>query len=136
LAGYGTEPEEVAMSAQMVPVEAEFTLLKSHLKALKQRSAVRYRCNLATLGRLYFPISREWLDSWVHNLSVTGIGLDLERCLEVGTRLVIRLKGPSGGEPIQAEAQVIHTTQEVDGTWRVGCSFQNQLTPEDLDTLL
>jgi hypothetical protein len=123
-------------SPQIVPVEAEFTLLKRHLSEMKRRSAVRYRCNLATYGRVLFPDGGETLDTWVHNLSETGIGINLSRSLSVGTALVVRLKGPSEGVTIKLGARVVHATQEVDGTWRVGCEFETRLSHEELDALL
>jgi hypothetical protein len=124
------------MSQQIAPVEAEFTLLERHLNDFKRRASVRYRCNLATLGKLFFPASSESLESWVHNLSETGVGLNLGRALNVGTDLVIRLRGPSLEKSLQLAARVIHATQEVDGTWRVGCAFETRLSADDLDSLL
>jgi hypothetical protein len=123
-------------SPLLVPVEAEFTLLRSHLSAIKRRASVRYRCNLATFGRVFFPASGATLDTWIHNLSHTGIGINLGCALEVGTAVVIRLKGPSEQGTLELTARVVHATQEVDGTWRVGCRFENKLSHEELDALL
>jgi hypothetical protein len=124
------------MSEPVIPVEAEFTLLKKNLVKIKRRASVRYRCNLATLGRVYFPDSDQAEDVWAHNLSDTGIGLNFHRALEPGTNLVIRLTGTSRDVTLKLPARVVHATQEVDGSWRVGCEFANRLSPEVLDTLL
>ena len=123
------------MSERIIPVEAEFTLLKKQLHGIKRRVSTRYRCHLATLGRLIFPASGESADVWVHNLSDSGIGLNFSRSLEAGTPLVIRLRG-SEGLTLQLPARVVHATQEVDGTWRIGCQFENKLSYEELEALL
>ncbi len=124
------------MAEQTVPVEAEFTLLKRHLNNIKRRGAVRYRCHLATLGRLIFPASGESREAWVHNLSDSGIGLNLTEPLAAGTEVLIRLSGNSRDVTLKLPARVVHATQEVDGSWRVGCTFAGKLSPEVLETLL
>ena len=106
------------MADQAIPVEAEFTLLKKQLVKIKRRGSVRYRCNLATLGRLFFPGSGTSEEAWAQNLSETGIGLCLNHPLEPGTVLVI------------------HATLQGDGSWRVGCEFSRKLTGEEMDSLL
>jgi hypothetical protein len=124
------------MSEPLVPVDAEFTLLMRHMSEVKRRASVRYRSNLATLGQLFFPDNGQTWEAWVHNLSECGIGLNLNQPLEPGANIVIRLKGQSDFIMLQLPARVVHATQEVDGTWRVGCEFEKKLSPEDLDTLL
>jgi hypothetical protein len=116
------------MAQPVVPVEAELTFLRHHLSEFKRRASVRYRCNLATLVRLFFPLTNESVDGWVHNLSSTGIGLNLPRPLEVGTTLIIRLKGPSLTACIHVPATVAHSTPEVDGSYRVGCALEKNLS--------
>jgi hypothetical protein len=130
------EGKEETMSEPVVPVDAEFTLLKRHLTSVKRRAAVRYRSNLATLGQLFFPDSGETWEAWVHNLSESGIGLNLSRPLTMGGKIVIRLKGTPDYIMLQLPARVIHATQEVDGTWRVGCEFEQKLNADELETLL
>ncbi len=124
------------MSEEIIPVEAEFTLLKRNLVRIKRRAAVRYRCNLATLGYLLFPQTGETVEAWVHNLSETGIGLNLSRPLDAGTAVVIRLCGSTDRLAVKLPAQVVHSTKELDGTWRIGCEFGEKLTAEMLDSLL
>jgi hypothetical protein len=124
------------MSDQIIPLEAEFTLLKKDLRGIKRRAAIRYRSALATLGKLIFPESTETWDAWISNLSETGVGLNLSAALEAGRPLVLLLKLPTQRLTLRLPARVIHSTPEVDGTWRVGCEFANKLTPEELDALL
>lgn len=124
------------MPEPTVPVEAEFTLLKRHLTALKRRGSVRYRSDLACLGRLILPPASTAEDVWVHDLSDTGIGLNLSHRLEAGSAVVVRLKGTSPKVCLELPARVVHCTQEVDGTWRAGCAFDRRLAYDELDALL
>jgi hypothetical protein len=130
------EGKEELMSKPTAPVDAELTLLKRHLTSIPRRNSVRYRSNLATLGQLFFPDSGATQEVWVHNLSEGGIGLNLDRPLEQGTNVVIRLKGTSESLMLQLPARVIHATQEVDGSWRIGCAFETKLGAEELEMLL
>jgi hypothetical protein len=116
-------------------VEAEFTLLKRHFTGVKRRVAQRYRCPLATLGRLVFADGRTE-EVWAHNLSETGIGLNMPHALDPGTAVLIRLKGSTQNLAVALAAVVIHSTRELDGSWRVGCAFDRKLTPEEMDALL
>jgi hypothetical protein len=127
--------EEALMGDQIIPVEAEFTLLKRDLIKVKRRSRVRYRCNLATLGKVLFP-GGEALEAWIHNLSEEGIGLNLSRPLDKGTPLTIRLGGLTDKVTLRLPAEVVHATQELDGSWRVGCQFAAKLPAEALDAML
>jgi hypothetical protein len=120
---------------QMTSVEAEFTLLQRHFTGIKRRVAQRYRCPLATLGRLSFADGSQE-EAWANNLSETGIGLNMNHALEAGTSLTIRLRGAVPGRTLALQAQVVHATQELDGSWRIGCAFAGKLSQEDLDTLL
>jgi hypothetical protein len=120
---------------QITAVEAEFTLLQRHFTGIKRRVAQRYRCPLATLGRLSLPDGTQE-EAWAHNLSETGIGLNMSHSLDAGTRLTVRLRGSVPGRALALQALVIHSTQELDGSWRVGCVFTAKLSQEDLDALL
>jgi hypothetical protein len=116
-------------------VEAEFTLLKRHFTGVKRRTDQRYRCPLATLGRLSYPDGSAE-EAWAHNLSESGIGLNMGHALEPGTALLIRLRGSSHNGTVALPARVVHASPELDGSWRVGCAFEARLSPEALDSLL
>jgi PilZ domain-containing protein len=127
---------ENAMTEPINTVEAEFTLLKQKFNGVKRRAAERYRCALATFGKLYFPADGFCLEAWAHNLSDSGIGLNVDRSLAAGTPLLVRLRGAVRNLTISLPARVVHSTQELDGSWRVGCAFDRQLTVEELEALL
>lgn len=123
------------MAESTVPIEAELTLFRSKFNKVRRRTAERYRCALASAGKLFFPGTGETMTAWLNNLSVTGIGLNLPRSLDAGQELVIQVR-VEGGPPIKLPARVIHSSSEVDGTWRVGCTFDTQLDDDALEALL
>jgi hypothetical protein len=123
------------MADRISSVEAEFTLLKSAFKGTRQRRSKRYRCALATLGRVFLPDGSS-VDAWAHNLSDNGIGLTMEQSLEVGTLIQIRLRGTDASLTVSLRARVAHATADLDGSWRVGCEFERSLSPDELDCLL
>ncbi len=84
---------------------------------------------------MHFPGTGETLTAWLNNLSVTGIGLNLPRNLEPTQALVIQVR-VENGPPVRLAARVVHSTVEVDGTWRVGCHFDQPLSDDLLESLL
>lgn len=117
-----------------IGVEAEFTLLRKQIMGIKRRKAERFRCPIATLGKLSSGETN--LDIWCKNLSITGVGITLSHPLEIGTDVVIHLKGTDLRASFRKPSRVAHATQEIDGTWRIGCEFISPLTDEELDSLL
>lgn len=115
---------------------AEFTLAERQVVAMQRRTAVRYRCAVGTLGQLSVGGSAENRDVVVFNLSETGIGLSLEQPLEIGSQVVIRMRGPVAGNVVTMPSRVIHVTSDGDGSWRAGCAFEQRLLPETLLALL
>src|SRR5690349_13017105 len=123
------------MTESLIPARAEFTLREEQVVGMQRRTAVRYRCAIATAGRLSFAAG-EALDTWIVNLSEAGIGLNLARPLERGTALVVHMRGPATSAEVALPARVVHATEEADGSWRVGCQFDQRLKPDALAALL
>jgi hypothetical protein len=124
------------MAESTVPIEAELTLFRPRFNKVRRRTAERYRCALATAGKLYFPGSGETMTAWLNNLSSTGIGMNLPRALDAGQDLVIQVRIEGGADPVRLPARVVHSSSEIDGTWRVGCAFDAPLADEVLESLL
>jgi hypothetical protein len=123
------------MVESTVPIEAELTLFRPKFNKVRRRTAERYRCALASAGKLYFPGSGETMTAWLNNLSRTGIGMNLPRSLDAGQELVIQVR-IEGSAAVRLPAKVVHSTSEVDGTWRVGCTFDTPLVDDMLEALL
>ena len=123
------------MAESTVPIEAELTLFRPRFNKVRRRTAERYRCALATAGTLSFPGSGESMTAWLNNLSVTGIGLNLPRSLDAGLALAIQVR-IENRTPVRLSGRVVHSTAEVDGSWRVGCQFDEPISAEMLESLL
>jgi PilZ domain len=73
--------------------------------------------------------------AWVHDISETGIGLDVLGRLGAGVNIVFELKGSGENEKIRLRAQVIHATP-VGSLFRLGCRFTRPLRPAVLATIV
>jgi c-di-GMP-binding flagellar brake protein YcgR len=124
------------MPDSTVPIEAELTLFRPKVHKIPRRGAERYRCALASAGKLLFPATGETISAWLNNLSTTGIGLNLPRALELGLAMVIQVRVEGKTEPVKLPARVVHSTLEADGSWRVGCNFDAPLSNDELESLL
>jgi c-di-GMP-binding flagellar brake protein YcgR len=124
------------MADSTVPVEAELTLFRPRMNKVPRRTAERYRCALASAGKLFFPATGETMTAWLNNLSTTGVGMNLPRALEAGMELIIQVRVDGGAGAVRFPARVVHSTLEVDGSWRVGCNFDTPLSAEVLESLL
>jgi len=117
------------------PVRGETTLLQRHAW-IKRREETRYHCGPATPGRVKKEPENQAQRAWILNLSATGIGLLLDDPVEAGAHLLIHLKSATTGAFFDLPAQVVHTTQQANGEWLIGCELAKKLGQDDLDALL
>jgi peptidoglycan hydrolase-like protein with peptidoglycan-binding domain len=101
-----------------------------------RRSAPRYQCHPATLVRLDPGGKSQEAPAWAADLSEVGIGLNLPYPLEVGITIVLEFVGSKPTARVTLRARVVHVTNWFDGNWRIGCPFENRLSPETLEGLL
>jgi hypothetical protein len=103
---------------------------------LEQRSRPRHFCGTITLTRLSLAaVDGASYFGWVHDISDSGIGLDVLGRLGAGVDIVFELKGSGENEKIRLHAQVIHATP-VGTYFRLGCKFKRPLRPAVLATIL
>jgi hypothetical protein len=69
----------------------------------------------------------------VHDVSIAGIGLWMDKCLVPGTLLHVDLPENHG---ISLLACVAHARCVKNGTWALGCSFIRDLTEQELRRFL
>jgi predicted alpha/beta-fold hydrolase len=74
--------------------------------------------------------------AWVVNLSQTGVGLLLRRHLEREAPLFIQVHGLTRGVSRELFARVAHSTAQGSGEWLVGCRFAEELSSQELGTIL
>jgi hypothetical protein len=120
------------MSFRNVPLSPE----PAPPPSANRRANVRYHCAPATRGRLRLPPSEELQNAWVLDVSLAGVGLLLNRPLEPGLSVVIRVGATAGARVFDLAARVIHATKEIGGDWVVGCRLDTPLTRDDLDALV
>ena len=103
------------------------------LRQEDRREWVRYPTHLEAF---YHPGPDQPGDFWrlaeVRDLSVGGIGLLVNRCLDAGTVLTVELDTANGNPSQVHQARVVHAKPQADGTWFLGCIFVNKLRAADL----
>jgi hypothetical protein len=102
---------------------------------LDLRSRPRHLCGTIALTKLSLPAAAVTYFAWVHDISESGIGLDLLSRLGAGAEIVFELKGSTDNEKIRLHAQVVHTTA-VGAFYRLGCRFMAPLRPAVLATIM
>jgi hypothetical protein len=101
----------------------------------EQRRAARHRCSLAALIRLYLPASGQRFFAWVHDISASGVALDMRVHLDPEQALLCQMKG-IGAEPcFEVAGRIVYVKLE-DGLYRVGCKFDVPLAAERLASVL
>src|SRR5260370_31196211 len=103
---------------------------------LDNRSEPRHLGGTITLTRLSLAaVDDASYFAWVHDISETGIGLDVLGRLRAGVNIVFELKGSRENEKIRLHAQVIYATP-VGTLFCLGCRFTRPLRPAVLDTIV
>lgn len=103
--------------------------------AQDRRRAPRYPSSAEIL---YYPATSprtEARSARVYDLSDSGIGLLLPHAIERGVLLFIELPATESSPSSVVCARVAHSSPQEDGEFLVGCSLQNELTPEVLQAL-
>ena len=75
-----------------------------------------------------------WLGK-VRDISSGGIALTLRRRFKPGTVLIVELE-TKAGSPRSLSARVIHSAQEADDRWIIGCAFATPLSEKELQDFL
>jgi hypothetical protein len=76
------------------------------------------------------------LNALILDLSLTGVGLLLNRPLELGSWILLELDGLGHDLGLEVSAQVVHATPQHDGNYLIGCAFAHRLSADELDALL
>jgi eukaryotic-like serine/threonine-protein kinase len=131
-----------ALNGEEVMETVEVPRGKRQRPSEERRRSVRYACTIATLCELRASIHPgtatppdQW-DSKVLNLSVSGIGLLLQRRFEPGTRLTILLESPDHRFQHRAEITVVRNIRVADRQWYMGAVFGQPIDKVDLRKLL
>jgi hypothetical protein len=99
------------------------------------RGYVRFPCSVkATYERAGQP-AHSTTEVDVENVSATGIGLLVEKPLELGSLLNLHLRNPARKEIRTILACVVHVTSRPEGKCLLGCNFIRELNDNDLKAL-
>lgn len=110
---------------------------KTASRDVNQRVMVRYRCAPATPGRVFLEEEdQEFRWVWLINLSQGGAGFLCGKAIPAGTSISLSIKSPDSGRIANLSAHVMHSTQQRDGDFLIGCEFLQALPLEQLDDLL
>jgi hypothetical protein len=104
--------------------------------ATSRRNSARQPSSRPLPRRLCAGDAREQLDAWILDLSVNGIGLVVDKPVEVGTLLLLELETCPQAAPLTVWANVVHCQPTGDGEYRIGCQFVTPLADDDLEVLL
>ena len=118
------------------PTKPPSCAIRRPLVRNERRTARRYLCPPAALVQLDLIQAGNSLEGWAANLSEEGVALSLLQPLEIGSSLIVRMRGCQPLPAVVAPARVVHATKEIDGSWRIGCKFEKPLDPETVDALL
>ena len=113
------------MLQTVLPVQPSSVLKES---PSNRRVAVRWRAAPAMPGKIFIATTYDTVYGCVLDISVSGIGLNLSRSLEIDTLVLIAVESRSDQECFEMLARVARLTPQRDGTWIVGCSFYSELT--------
>jgi CheY-like chemotaxis protein len=106
------------------------------LAAADRRAAARHSC-----GREYLclPAGSVRGEPWrarLTNISAVGTRLLLDRQLEIGTLLVLRIPHAVGNDATNLFARVVRVAPECEGHWSLGCAFTRRLHDAQLRDLI
>ena len=110
--------------------------------AVERRAWVRHELDVGSCGVIDTsvygggPESEEFWPLVVRDLSNGGVGVLLARRFEPGTELSIELSTGPDVLPRRLSARVVRVVPEKAGHWVHGCAFPENLTDDELDSLL
>lgn len=99
------------------------------------RAWFRFPCN-PEASRASVVTPQETWPARVINISPGGVALEVSRHVEAGAQLRLELQGSEDHPAIMVLGYVIHSTAQANGDWMLGCAFANELTHDELQTLL
>jgi len=96
--------------------------------AVEHRAFARHFCEIGAV-----------VDSWparIENISRGGLKVVIGRRFEVGTILKVEIALQGEEIPSMLLVRVVRITQEPDGSWGLGCAFNQEISEEQLQELL
>jgi hypothetical protein len=100
-----------------------------------QRAWVRFPCDARAFFQPVRETTVEPVPAQVLNISPSGVALQAEYAIDLGTLLSVELRGPHGSSALTMMASVVRVTPQ-EGGWALGCNFIRELSDRELQALL
>jgi hypothetical protein len=108
-----------------------------HRRDDERRLRVRYASDLPALcQRTDAEVHDIWLRGKISDVSVSGVRLVLNRPFMANSLIVIEPFQTKNVPPRVFEARVVYAGKHETGGWIMGCEFTEQLTQEEMQSLL
>lgn len=117
-------------------MQAAFRVVLSKPPSFERRTLLRYQLAIGATGR---SISSAMKYAWEGNtldISAGGIALVINKRIDSGTLLTIKLQSPAEGDSRALMARVLHARTRGNGGWMHGCSFPSKLREDELKAIL
>jgi hypothetical protein len=100
-----------------------------------QRSWMRFACELkATFNKIGESESAPRA-AQVKNVSASGVGLEVDEAIEVGSLLNLHVVGKMGQERTLLTC-VVHAVKQGGANWQLGCNFIRELSESDFQDMM
>jgi hypothetical protein len=100
----------------------------------ENRQSERFPCRLETICHLTAAGKKGSFAGRIVDISTGGIGLVLNRAVDPGARITVRLH--TSGPPRDLSMQVVHVTELAPGCWLMGGAFTEHFDLQELRALL
>jgi hypothetical protein len=97
-----------------------------------RRVWVRYSCDLESSCQPAGVADEVSWSARVRDISRGGIKLNLNRPFETGTLLKVEISNGQGDQSRSLMVRVVHVSPQGPFSWSLGCSFDKELTQQDL----
>lgn len=101
------------------------------------RSWVRFPCSADTTVHTILAAEQTEWQAKIVNISAGGIGIVVPGAIEIGTLLSVDLRDPNNAAPARTlMVRIVHCDPAENGAFRLGCTFVDELSDEDLRLLM
>jgi hypothetical protein len=106
------------------------------LQGAERRAWVRYPRRLLTMWQLFGSRQEESWQAQLRDISLTGLGMVVNRAFPPSTVLTVRLQTGNNKFSRTMLVRVKNARGQANGEWLIGCTFVVKLKEEELQELL